>query len=755
MDEERADADSQDEQLYDVLIDYLESAERGVAPDPTELLSRYPQFASEIKEFLDNENRLAGLTAPVRWVSQSFLKYPLPGPLSPLVLPALTPPIMPGAVGDYECLAELGRGSAGVVYRARQRTTGREVALKVIAADRVGDAEALARVREAAKAAAALDHPNVVPVYDVGEVDGQLFVAMKPMEGGSLKGRLAEFVADPRLAARLGADVARAVAYAHQRGVFHGGLKPSNIFLDAEGRPLVADFGLAGWADSIEDLIRAGAAPSMPGYLAPEQAAPGPGHGPIAGVTATGDVYGLGAVLYSLLTGRAPFAGPTALVTFEQVRHNPPPTPRSLNPRVEADLETVCLRCLEKDPEHRYGSAAELADDLGRWLAGQPVTARGSTIARFRAPRPELKDYPFVAPPSRTGEVGRLGSYRLLKIVGGGGMGVVFRGEDVDLQRPVAVKVMRAEYAEDPAARVRMLREARLAAALEHENVVTVYHVGEENGVPYLVMQWLKGLSLEELLRRTGALTVPAVVRLGRQIARGLAAAHTHGLLHRDIKPANLWVEFPAPLLPGTEQSAVGEARIKILDFGLARAVADEAHLTHVGMAVGTPAYMAPEQAGGLPVDSRCDLFSLGVVLYRMSTGHLPDRPGRTPSGGNRQRSPRDHNPAVPQGLSDLIMQMLVADPAGRPASASEVADRLRALEDEPTEAAPAPPPAPTPSAGPSWRGRAVLAVAAFIGTLIAGYFLGNAVVRLIAKPAGAAKESPEKPPSTTEPSGP
>jgi serine/threonine protein kinase len=719
MQEGRADTNGQDEQLYEALIDYVESAESGVERDPAELISRYPQFASEIKEFLDTQDRLSGLTSAVRWVSDSFLHDSGPGPLLPLA-PAPAPDL-PRSVGEYECLVELGRGTAGVVYRACHRSSDRAVALKVIEGTRLKDGLALRRLRDSADAAAALDHPNVVPVYEVGEADGHLFVARKLMEDeASLKGHLAEFANDLRLAAELVADVARAVEYARGRGVFHGAIKPSNIFLDSDGRPVVADFGLAGWAANIEDLVRAGAAPGMPGYLAPEQVAPGSGsgngHETGTGATAAVDVYGLGAVLYTLLTGQPPFVGPTAPVTFQQVRHNPPPMPRSLNPRIEAELETVCLRCLEKDPAHRYGSAGELADDLGLWLSGRPISARGSTVSRFRAQRKGLESYPFVTPPSRTGEIGRLGSYRLLKVIGGS-MGVVFRGEDVDLQRPVAVKVMRPEYAAEPGASARMLREARLAAALEHENVVTVYHVGEENGVPYIVMQWLKGLSLEELLRRTGPLDVPDVLRLGRQIARGLEAAHAHGLLHRDIKPANLWVELPPSTPPGAERSALCEGHIKILDFGLARAIADEAHLTQVGMAVGTPSYMAPEQAGGGPVDARVDLYSLGVVLYRMCTGQLPDR--------LVVASADKLNPSVPPGLSELIGQLLAPDPACRPASATDVADRLRTLEKQP--AAPPPvvatsnPPA-SPPVGRPWRHWAAIAVIALIAILLAGY---------------------------------
>jgi serine/threonine protein kinase/Leucine-rich repeat (LRR) protein len=307
---------------------------------------------------------------------------------------------------------------------------------------------------------------------------------------------------------------------------------------------------------------------------------------------------------------------------------------------------------------------------LGRWLRDHPPIS--------------LQQFPFLHREQHATEIGRLGPYRLLAVAGSGGMGVVFRGEDISLHRPVAVKVLRPELAADPIARERFLREARSAAALDHEHVVAVYHVGEENGIPYLGMQWLRGLSLEELLRRAGWLELPAILRLGRQIALGLAAAHERGLLHRDIKPANLWVEQPSSASGSAEPGTPG--RIKILDFGLARAAGDETSLTHIGAMVGTPAYMSPEQAAGQSVDVRSDLFGLGVVLYRLCTGRLPfSRPHATSSGGSAApetpRPVKQINPAIPDELADLVMELLHRDPAKRPSSASEVAQRLETLE--------------------------------------------------------------------------
>jgi eukaryotic-like serine/threonine-protein kinase len=288
--------------------------------------------------------------------------------------------------------------------------------------------------------------------------------------------------------------------------------------------------------------------------------------------------------------------------------------------------------------------------------------------------RRQAESFDFLEPALEPGELGRLGSYRILKLLGSGGMGLVFLAEDMHLKRPVALKVMKPEMAGKPVARERFVREARAAATLEHEHIVTIYQVGEENDVPFIAMPLLKGHSLEERLQHGAMPSLDQVLRVGRQIARGLGAAHAAGLVHRDIKPANLW------LVP--EEGG----RIKILDFGLARALAEESHLTQEGALVGTPAYLSPEQARGDRVDHRSDLFSLGVVLYRLSTGQLPFRGESTMAVllalATQQAQPvQEVNPALPAGLAELIMQLLAKDPALRPASAQEVADRLGALE--------------------------------------------------------------------------
>ncbi|MBM4073393.1 MAG: serine/threonine protein kinase [Planctomycetes bacterium] len=280
-------------------------------------------------------------------------------------------------------------------------------------------------------------------------------------------------------------------------------------------------------------------------------------------------------------------------VRAQTTRDHPPPPPPAL-------LERLLL--LGRPPVSSStpsGETVEVAAPSGAGTAGETLS--------------------FLAPPQAADEIGRIGTFRVLKLLGAGGMGLVFQAEDVHLRRKVALKVMRPEAAGKPGARERFLREAQAAAAIEHEHIVTIHHVGEDRGVPFLAMPWLKGMSLEERLKQPAPLKPAQVARVGRQVALGLAAAHDQGLIHRDIKPANIWLEAST----GRES---GESHVKILDFGLARALADDMHLTQPGAILGTPAYMAPEQARGEAVDHRCDLFSLGVVLYRLATGRLPFR---------------------------------------------------------------------------------------------------------------------------------
>lgn len=299
-----------------------------------------------------------------------------------------------------------------------------------------------------------------------------------------------------------------------------------------------------------------------------------------------------------------------------------------------------------------------------------PGTPTPTTASRAKSPsRP-------TAP--QVGE--QLAQYRILKVLGEGGMGLVYKGWDVHLRRAVALKVLRPEVATDATARSRFIREARAAAAVQHDNVVTIHQVGEHNGVPFIAMQYLLGTTLDRYLASRNKIPLDPLqaMRIGREIADGLAAAHALGLTHRDIKPSNVWLEAP-------------KGRVKLLDFGIAklnRPETDIPGLTEPGIVMGTPAYMSPEQARGWPIDSRADLFSLGAVLYQLCTGVTPFARATaietlTALATDAPVPITDHNPTVPTALAALVEQMLAKAPDARPQTANEVVVTLRRIERE------------------------------------------------------------------------
>ena len=278
-----------------------------------------------------------------------------------------------GELGDYELLEEVGRGGQGVVFRAQQKSLNRTVALKVINLGQWASEAHLKRFRREAEAAASLDHAGIVPIYEVGERDGSCYFSMKFVEGGQLDEVVKRTPTSVRQAAELIAKVARTVHYAHEHGILHRDIKPGNILLDKNGEPHLTDFGLARLLDTQSSVTRTIDVLGTPSYMAPEQAA-----GETTKLNKATDVYGLGAVLYQLLTGQPPFAGGTTYETIRLLRDTEPRPPRQLNPKIDRELSTICLKCLEKDPQRRYSSALALAEDLEHWLKHEPIQAKPS-----------------------------------------------------------------------------------------------------------------------------------------------------------------------------------------------------------------------------------------------------------------------------------------------------------------------------------------------------------------------------------------
>jgi serine/threonine protein kinase len=309
-------------------------------------------------ESRDRPNPLAGVLRGALQQARAAIPAPLP---------------LPRAFGAYELIEEIAHGGMGIVYHARQLTVGRKVALKVLAAGHFASPDFIQRFRTEAAAVASLDHPNIVPIYESGEYEGHPFFSMKFVEGGSLARRIADRPApiSHHEAAELVAKLSHAVHYAHQRGILHRDIKPGNVLLDAQGEPQLTDFGLAKLVEKDSTLTHTMAMLGTPSYMSPEQA-----RGEAKQLTTAVDVYGLGAVFYELLAGQPPFAGGSTIDTVRQVLENEPRRPSLIRPGIDRDLETICLKCLEKDPGHRYRSAEALAADLERWRKHEPIVAR-------------------------------------------------------------------------------------------------------------------------------------------------------------------------------------------------------------------------------------------------------------------------------------------------------------------------------------------------------------------------------------------
>ena len=396
------------ERLSRIVAGYLEATEACEAPDRQELLDGHPDLADDLRSFFTELDKMKELAEPTQPAGEgrsgdSRVEQPTLSPretaserpladastlsLSPTELAdaaTLPPSEAIGAsadrpppvgtkicyFGDYELLEEIARGGMGVVYKARQLSLNRIVALKMILAGQFASEADVQRFHAEAKAAANLQHPGIVAIHEVGVYEDQHYFSMDYIQGQSLSDLLSHGPLPPAEAAGLVRTVAEAVHYAHQHGVIHRDLKPANVLLDEQGHPRVTDFGLAKLVTAKESLTATGAVMGTPGYMPPEQASGGKQVGPAA------DVYSLGATLYALVTGRPPFRAGADLDALLLVLEGEPIPPRRLNRAVDRNLETICLKCLEKDPRRRYGSALEMAEDLGRYLDGDPIVAR-------------------------------------------------------------------------------------------------------------------------------------------------------------------------------------------------------------------------------------------------------------------------------------------------------------------------------------------------------------------------------------------
>lgn len=465
----------------------------------------------------------------------------------------------PHRLGDYELLEELGRGGMGAVYRARQLSLNRAVAVKLILAGQLATEAEVKRFRAEAEAAASLEHPNIIPIYEIGEWDGQHYFSMKLVEGKPLTVVAEALSVGDQV--RLVIQVARAVHYAHQHGVLHRDLKPGNILVDAAGQPHIADFGLARRLTTDSDLTVSGMVLGSPDYMSPEQAA-----GQAKRLTTASDIYSLGAVLYRLLTGHAPFGGGSTLQTLQKLADTEPKRPRALRPELDRDLETICLKCLEKAPERRYNSAEALAEELERWQRGEPIQARPSSplerAAKWARRRPK--------------QALLLATCAALLLLGIGAVIWGWRQADA-AHRDADRNRRRAEAAEE--ATLAQLREAYLAQA--HANRLTAQ--------PGRRFDSLATLAKASVIRPSPELRDEAIACLALTDARPLKQIPLRGHVSTTSQPDDAW-KILATGLPNGEISvrrfADGEQLMRLPSLGLTF-FHDHMALSHSGQYLG------------------------------------------------------------------------------------------------------------------------------------------------------------------------
>jgi len=603
--------------------------------------------------------------------------------------------------------AILGRGGMAEVFRAEDPLLGRPVAVKLIRPEHAGDPQIRARFLREGRILSAFQNDHVIHIHRVGEADGVPYIVMELLEGSSLDSWMIRQrkPVTYTTTCKIARDVLRGLAAIHAKGIIHRDIKPSNLWIDRQSSKVrVLDLGMARQSSGEESITQNGTL-GTPAYMSPEQSEGDE-------LDSRSDLFSLGVVLYQLLAGCNPFQKENSLASITALATEEPTLLHFCRPDIPAELESLIHSLLSKDREKRPAdarlafnaiaavekkvrqgrregehSSGQLADSQKSPVpVAEPLTPTG-VLAPERSDTdsdllhsqetevfPPQPKYPFLEAAINPDDLGSLDGHRVISLLGRGAMGYVFRGIDKNLGRAVAIKVIRPDAASEPAARRRFLRESRLLASLKSEHVVTIYQAGETSLVPYLVMECLDGAPLDVWLKRQGKRVAPAVaIKVAKDTLRGLIAIHQSQMVHRDIKPANLWVEKDA-------------SRIKVLDFGLTRGPTSEDRSTLSGGILGTPAYMAPEQAAGKVADARSDLFSLGIVVYEMLAGANPF--ARESAVASMNAVAHDVLPSLslvrkdlPSGLVRLVESLLAKMPAERPESASSALDAFLSID--------------------------------------------------------------------------
>ncbi len=581
------------------------------------------------------------------------------------------------------------------------------------------DPRALGRFRQEAKVLAALSHPNLLRVTDLGEQNGIPYLAMEYVRGRNLAEHVADGVPAFDWSARVLGTVAHALHTCHMQGLVHRDLKPANILVEADtDRPVLVDFGMVKRdpeqmkLSSLEStpLSRTGELKGTPKYMAPEQAAPQR----FGEVSPRTDVYALGACLYFLLTGEDPFAGDSLVAVLAKVIGDAPPKPRATNANVPPALSEFCRRCLSKRQDQRPQSVEAFATELAR------LTGQEAALPQF--PQSTAPELPTGTPLSASDPTS-LGPYTLLKLLGKGGMGAVYLGRHEVLKVVRAIKVL--ETLEGPKRTQRFQREINHLASVRHPNVISIHDSGHSGYWKWYAMDLIRGEPLDEVIA-AGPTPWERASQICMGIAQGIGALHKAGVVHRDLKPANV-VLHP-------------DGRPVVIDLGLAIAPELDDRLTKTGGIVGTPAYMTPEQVKGTTPDPRTDVYATGLILYELLTGVGAVEPGSMP----QVLAAVIHDPptlpskviaGLPRALDELCVRARAKDPDTRPADGNALARELAPLCASGSDSLPL-------ARRHSW-GLPILAALSIVG-VCAGVVLATKKDELRTRPAPLAKDTPQ-----------
>ncbi len=599
-------------------------------------------------------------------------------PEAPKTRPARAPlPAGTVLAGRYEIQKTLGEGGMGAVYQALDRELDRVVAVKVVRPELAGHREVLHRFKQELILARQITHRNIIRIFDLGADNGRPFITMEFVEGTNLRAMLAERGKfSPAEATAIIHQVMEGLEAAHAEGVIHRDLKPQNIIVDPHGRVCLMDFGIARSME-VDGMTRTGVLVGTPDYMSPEQAMG-------EKLDTRSDLFSAGVLFYELLTGVQPYHEKTMMATLVKRTTEKAIPPRKLDAGIPQHVSEIVSRCLEIDRNLRYQTAGEIIRDLDQAKASPPAAA------------PSVDTAGALEPGSRLGS-----RYVIEALLGEGGMGKVYRAQDTELGRTVALKMVRADLTANPAAMELLKQEILLASRITHKNILRIYDLGEAGGVKFISMAFVDGQDLFRLIERTGPLELSRALAIARQICLALDAAHAEGIVHLDLKPQNV-------LLGAGEE-------VYVSDFGLARPLEAGAAGAESGEITGTPRYMSPEQIESQPVDHRSDLYSFGLILYEMLTGDVPfasetvmqalyQRVTRPP------KNPKLLRPDLPEHYVRILFRCLEKNPAARYQSARELLADL--------DAAPAERKVVTITVG-SWRRPA--AAVAVVAALAAG----------------------------------